>query len=94
MVMGDKGMPDNTVPMMTGQVPYGSVEMGGIFSILKVRKDLKAGDYKDPGWFKPPAGTVAYEWTGPLSQPAPQVDKVSTPQLEMSVRKPTGHQGH
>jgi hypothetical protein len=38
MVMGERGMadmaememplPDNTIPMMTGQGPYGSVEMG------------------------------------------------------------------
>ena len=29
-------LPDNTIPMMT-ESPYGSVEMGGMFSILKVR---------------------------------------------------------
>ena len=104
MMMGERGMadmakmemplPDNTVPMMTGQGPYGSVEMGGMFSMVKVRKDQKVGDYTDPGWFKPPAGSVAYEWTGPLAQPARQVEKASPPQLEMSVRKPKGHEGH
>ena len=30
-------LPDNTIPMMTGKGPYGSVEMGGMFSMLKVR---------------------------------------------------------
>ncbi|MEN9543664.1 MAG: hypothetical protein RLZZ598_497, partial [Pseudomonadota bacterium] len=55
MVMGERGMadmaememplPDNTIPMMTGQGPFGGVEMGGMFSILKVRKNQKAGDY-------------------------------------------------
>ena len=45
-------LPDNTVPMMTGQGPFGSVEMGGMFSVVKVRKDQKPGDYKDPGWYK------------------------------------------
>jgi uncharacterized cupredoxin-like copper-binding protein len=69
MVMGERGMadmgememplPDNTLPMMTGQGPFGAVEMGGMFSVLKVRKDQKRGDYKDPGWYKHPPGTVA-----------------------------------
>ena len=67
MVMGERGMadmgemempiPDNTSPMMTGTGPHGSVEMGGMFSMVKVRKDQKPGDYKDPGWYKQPAGS-------------------------------------
>jgi hypothetical protein len=57
MVMGERGMadmtememplPDNTLPMMTGEGPFGSVEMGGMFSVLKVRRDQKPGDYKE-----------------------------------------------
>jgi manganese oxidase len=80
MVMGERGMadmgememalPDNTAPMMTGTGPYGPVGMGGMFTTLKVRKDQKAGDYKDPGWYKQPAGTQAFEWTGALPEPA------------------------
>ncbi len=80
MVMGERGMadmtememplPDNTAPMMTGAGPFGSVEMGGMFSVLKVRRDQKPGDYKDPGRFKHPEGTVAFEWTGEISAPA------------------------
>jgi FtsP/CotA-like multicopper oxidase with cupredoxin domain len=60
MVMGERGMadmaememplPDNTIPMMTGDGPFGSVEMGGMFSVVKVRKDQKPGDYGNPGW--------------------------------------------
>ena len=67
MVMGERGMadmsememaiPDNTAPMMTGAGPYGSLEMGGMFTVLKVRKDQRPGDYKDPGWYKHPEGT-------------------------------------
>ena len=47
MVMGERGMadmaememplPDNTIPMMSGEGPYGSVEMGGMFTVVKVR---------------------------------------------------------
>ncbi len=74
MVMSERGMadmaemdmplPDNTVPMMTGEGPFGSVEMGGMFSMVKVRKDQPHGDYSDPGWFEHPEGTVAFEYEG------------------------------
>jgi hypothetical protein len=50
--------------MMTGTGPSARWSMGGMFSVLKVRKDQKPGDYKDPGWYAHPPGTVAYEWTG------------------------------
>jgi len=73
MMMGERGgsmenmempLPDNTLPMMTGQGPFGGVEMGGMFTTVKVRKGLARNDYKDPGWYKHPAGTIAYEWKG------------------------------
>ena len=70
MVMGAKGMadmgememplPDNTLPMMTGQGPFGALEMGGMFTVVKIREGLARNDYRDPGWYKHPAGTVAY----------------------------------
>ena len=72
MAMGKDGMsehsghvamglvgPENTLPMMTGQGPFGLVEMGGMFTVVKVRDDLAAGDYRDPGWYAHPLGTVA-----------------------------------
>jgi manganese oxidase len=110
MVMGERGMadmaemsmplPDNTAPMMTGEGPFGSVEMGGMFSMLKVRKDQKAGDYADPGWFKHPEGTVAYEYKGEVGKATlPQTAQApKTPEkkarIEVQVRKPSGGQGH
>ena len=117
MVMGERGMhdmtememplPDNTAAMMTGTGPFGAVGMGGMFSMLKVRKDQKPGDYSDPGWFAHPPGTVAYEWTGTLPEPArsaqagpaamPAVGKPAQ-DVEVQVRKPAagspGHGGH
>jgi hypothetical protein len=96
-------IPDNTAPMMTGEGPFGSVEMGGMFSVLKVRRDQKPGDYKDPGWFKHPAGTVAHEYIGPLAEPArfkaeggQSMPRVQQPvsATEVQVRKPTSHSGH
>jgi hypothetical protein len=78
MVMGERGMkdmtememalPDNTAPMMAGQGPFGALGMGGMFSVLKVRRDQPAGDFRDPGWFSHPPGTVAYEFKGELPQ--------------------------
>jgi len=83
MVMGERGMsdmgememplPDNTLPMMTGSGPFGPMEMGGMFTVVKVREGLARNDYRDPGWHKHPAGTVAREWTGappPASRPS------------------------
>ncbi len=51
--------PPNTLPMMTGEGPYGALEMGGMFTVVKVRDDLAPHDYRDPGWYAAPAGTVA-----------------------------------
>jgi FtsP/CotA-like multicopper oxidase with cupredoxin domain len=57
-------LPDNTLPMMGGAGPYGSIEMGGMFTMVKIRSDIAPGDYRDPGWYRPPRNTVAYLWTG------------------------------
>jgi hypothetical protein len=57
--MGHHPGPENTLPMMMGKGPYGNLEMGGMFTTVKVRDDLRPGDYADPGWYSPPPGTVA-----------------------------------
>ena len=107
MAMGDRGMadmgememplPDNTLPMMTGQGPFGAVEMGGMFTVVKVRQDQKRGGYTDPGWFKHPAGTVAYEWQGALAEapraPQARTKTVDGKTVELTVRKPGSHAG-
>ncbi len=62
----NKLLPDNTLPMMTGQGPFGPIEMGGMFTVVKIREGLARDDYKDPGWYKHPKGSVAYEWKGAL----------------------------
>jgi FtsP/CotA-like multicopper oxidase with cupredoxin domain len=81
MVMGESGMaemgamemplPDNTLPMMGGQGPFGPMEMGGMFTVVKIREGLARDDYKDPGWHRHPKGTVAYEWKGALPESGP-----------------------
>jgi FtsP/CotA-like multicopper oxidase with cupredoxin domain len=55
--MMDMGVPRNTLPMMAGRGPFGDVEMGGMFTVLKVREGITS--YEDPGWFSHPEGTVA-----------------------------------
>ena len=69
MAMGEDGMaehavhskhmqgPENTLPMMMGDGPFGPIEMGGMFTVIKVRDHLTS--YGDPGWYKHPKGTVA-----------------------------------
>jgi len=41
-----------------------------MFTVMKVREGIEAGDYSDPGWYENPPGTQAYEWTGELPDPA------------------------
>jgi FtsP/CotA-like multicopper oxidase with cupredoxin domain len=65
-------LPENTLPMMSGQGPHGNIEMGGMFTVMKIRADLAADDYRDPGWYRQPPGTAAYLWEGdspPISAP-------------------------
>jgi hypothetical protein len=66
-VMGtmEHAMPDNTLPMMTGFGQFGPIEMGGMFTLMKVREGLAANDYGDPGQYRHPEGTVAHEVEGP-----------------------------
>ena len=59
--MGHMPLPANTLPMMMGEGPFGPLEMGGMFTVVKIRDDLAAGDYRDPGWYKHPPGTVAWK---------------------------------
>lgn len=79
MVMGERGMadmgememplPDNTLPMMTGSGQFGPLEMGGMFTVVKVREGLARHDYKDPGDYAFPKNTRAYEWNGESMNP-------------------------
>jgi hypothetical protein len=94
MAMGETGMaqhaqhakhmdmPENTEPMMSGDGPYGSIGMGGMFTILKVRDHLKAYTDKEAGWYKAPAGTVAHR-VGPA---APSQGKVYACPMHPEVR--------
>ena len=54
--MMDMGQPKNILPM-NYPGPFSSIEMGGMFTIVKVRENITT--YDDPGWYKHPEGTVA-----------------------------------
>ena len=66
MTMGSAGMaemgamemplPDNTLPMMTGTGPFGPIEMGGMFTTVKIREGLARDDYADRGAYRHPPG--------------------------------------
>lgn len=58
VAMGLPG-PDNTLAMMAGEGPFGPIEMGGMFTVLKVRDDQAADDYRDPGWYDTPKDKMA-----------------------------------
>ena len=61
MTMGQGGMsematmtmpqPANAISMVGGKGPHGMIEMGGMFTVLKIREKL-AGD---AGWYKAPS---------------------------------------
>ena len=113
MAMGSRGMaemgememaaPDNTLPMMTGFGQFGPIEMGGMFTVVKVREGLARDDYKDPGWYQHPQGTVAYELQDTSTRkaevpraPAAVAKHVKGQRREIEVKaiKPKGHGGH
>jgi hypothetical protein len=105
MLMGERGMadmgememplPENTLPMMSGSGPFGAMEMGGMFTVVKVRDGLARNDYRDPGWYEHPRGTVAYEWKGE-APPAARADPAPASAPSLKARKPSGggHAGH
>ncbi len=104
MVMGERGMadmgememqiPDNTLPMMTGQGQFGAIEMGGMFTTVKVREGQARGDYKDPGDYTFPKNTVAYKWEGaslnPVRAPTSRMTEINPATGKATGSAPSG----
>ncbi len=66
------------------------VQMGSIFSVITVREGLARDDYKDPGWYRHPAGTVAHQVNGSAPE-APRRSGAASPtrdEIEVTVVKP------
>jgi FtsP/CotA-like multicopper oxidase with cupredoxin domain len=65
MTMGTSGMngdmqmasPKNSIGMLMGKGQFGTIDMGGMFTLLKVREQIIGND--DPGDYQFPPGTVA-----------------------------------
>lgn len=67
MTMGQTGMgnmpgmamptPPNSIPMLGGQGQFELIDMGGMFTIVKIRQRING--YEDPGDYDFPPGTVA-----------------------------------
>ncbi len=57
--MGEMGMPvpRNSIPMVGMEGKHDYIDMGGLFTIVKVRENLTS--YDDPGWYENPPGTLA-----------------------------------
>ncbi len=50
-------VPPNSIPMLGAKLQFGYTEMGGMSTVVKVRE--QAPDYRDPGPYAFPAGTVS-----------------------------------
>lgn len=90
--MMEMPLPENTLPMMMGNGQFGPLEMGGMFTTLKVRKEMVKNDYTDPGNYRFPKDTLAYKVNGGSQLPehhvAPKEIDQNAPELEINVRKP------
>jgi manganese oxidase len=83
MSMGSKGMgnmgemkmpiPPNSLPMRGTKGPFSYIDMGGMFTVLKVRDNPGAAD--PAGWYVHPQGTVA----GPADPERMKADGVALP---------------
>jgi hypothetical protein len=101
MAMGSTGgamgemempMPENTLMMMSGSGQFGPIEMGGMFTVMKIREGLARDDYKDPGPYKFPKGTVAYEVDAPPAD-APRQNKPKEPVKPTEMKGMKGMKG-
>jgi FtsP/CotA-like multicopper oxidase with cupredoxin domain len=52
-------IPDNSVPMLGAKLQFGQTVLGGMATVVRVRRDLEG--YEDPGPYDFPHGTVARE---------------------------------
>ena len=57
--MGEMQMegPANSISMLGAKGPFSYIDMGGMFTIIKVRDGITT--YADPGWYSHPEGTVS-----------------------------------
>lgn len=96
MTMGATGMsmphamkqPRNTIAMVGGAGPFGMIDMGGMFTVLKVHPNLDGS--QDPGWYRHPDGTVA----GPVDWDEVTANALVYGQPATTPAGRGGHEGH
>lgn len=113
MAMGETGMaehqdhvdaghmagPENTVAMMAGKGPFGNIEMGGMFTVIKVRDEQPRGDYTDPGWYTHPPGEQTRKISDdpafgqPVRRGTPAASSAA-PDSALPRARRDGHHGH
>jgi hypothetical protein len=86
--MHEMPMPKNSIAMMGGMGPFGTITMGGMFSIFKVRENLT--NYDAPGEYVHPKGTVASS----ASRDDLQRDGIDAPSNGSKGSPGGGHGGH
>jgi len=87
--MAEMGMPipPNSLPMRGARGPFSYIDMGGMFTVLKVRDEPEGAD--PTSWYTHPAGTVAA-----IADPAQmQADGVTPPAAAPAAGAP-GHDSH
>lgn len=53
----DAAIPHNSIPMFGGPGPFGTLNMGGMVTVIKIRESIDAAE--DLAWYSHPRGTVA-----------------------------------
>lgn len=97
MTMGETGMgghaehmqhmdiPRNSIPMLGAPGPFDYIDMGGMFTILKVREGITS--YNDPGWYKNPNGTVAVSATSDELRKDLGIAREAKPKVDVDKHK-------
>ncbi len=83
---GHMQVPENSLPMVGAQGPHDYITMGGMFTILKVRKGLTS--YDDPGWYDDPDGMARLATQAELSR-----DGID-PSVKAMPHSSSGHMSH
>lgn len=87
---GKFGHPLNVSPIGSPG-PFGVIELGGMFTVLKVREGLTS--YTDPGWYQHPAGTVAESIHRSASE-QPNFSMGVPATISWFSRQEEAHEGH
>ena len=85
--MGHMKGPENTIPMMLGQGPFAPIGMGGMFTVVKIRKHLSGNS--DPGWYDSNDVPRAHLVSGsPTSPSAEDRDSSMTMPMDTNMEMP------